>query len=76
MPPNQHDPTKRILAAYITREKYYQIRKLSKQHGISMSALLAILIDRAVRNVTLSPEDYEQIAKEIKQARGKEGGNH
>ncbi len=75
MPPNQHDPTKRVFATYITRERYYQVKKLARLHGISMAALISILIERAVREVTLDPEDYERIAAEIRKAKGKKSSN-
>ncbi len=67
--PNQHDPAKRSLAIYLTRERYYQVKKLAAKHDISMSKLLGIMIEREVRNIELTPEDYEQIAKEIAEAK-------
>lgn len=70
--PNQHDPKKRSLAVYISRERYYQVKRLAQREGISMSRLLEILVERAVRDITLTPEDYEQIAKEIRNARSAE----
>lgn len=70
--PNQHDPRKRSLAVYISRERYYQVKRLAKREGISMSRLLEILVEKAVRNIILTPEDYEQIAKEIRNAQSAE----
>lgn len=75
MPPNQHDPTKRVFATYITRERYYQVKKLAKLHGMSMAALISLLIERAVRDVMLDPEDYERIANEIREAKGEKSRN-
>ena len=51
--PNQHDPAKRTLAVYLSREKYYKIKRLAAKHHISMSGLLEILIDRAVCDIEL-----------------------
>ena len=67
--PNQHDPRKRSLAVYISRERYYQVKRLAAREGISMSRLLEILVEQAVRDIELTPEDYEQIASEIRNAR-------
>lgn len=69
--PNQHDPAKRTLAVYLSREKYYKIKRLAAKHHISMSGLLEILIDRAVCDIELEPEDYEKIAKEIRDAKNR-----
>ncbi len=66
--PNQHDPRKRSLAVYILRERYYQVKRLAERMGISMTRLLEILIEKAVREIELTPEDYEQIAKEVRNA--------
>ena len=67
--PNQHDPRKRSLAVYISRERYYQVKRLAAREGISMSRLLEILVEQAVRDIELTPKDYEQIASEIRNAR-------
>ncbi len=67
--PNQHDPAKRSLAVYLSRERYYQVKRLAEKHSISMTKLLSIMIEREVRDIELTPEDYETIANEIRNAK-------
>lgn len=67
--PNQPNPEKRVMSFYISREVYYQAKRLAERHGLSLSSMIALILERECRSVELTPEDYESIAREIREAR-------
>lgn len=70
--PNQPDPNKRVLSCYISREYYAKARKFAEKKGLSLSQFISRLIEREVHNEKLEPEDYEQIAREMQEARSRQ----
>lgn len=67
--PNQPSVYKQTIAVRITRELYHKVGSLAKMHGVNMSELLVVVLERETRDIELTPEQYEEIAREIRAAR-------
>ncbi|MCC8022142.1 MAG: ribbon-helix-helix protein, CopG family [Akkermansia sp.] len=53
----------------IPRETYHRLDKLSRTRGVSKSELVLGWVAMHVHDVVLTEEDYELIAKEIREAK-------
>lgn len=67
--PNSPSPYKQIIAARIDRELYYKVETLTKKYNITISQLLVMILERETREIELTEDQYEQIAKEIRAAK-------
>lgn len=68
--PNKRQSDKRMIRAWITAELYEMFRKRASQLGTTMSELLTLYIIQQTKNITLTPEDYERIAREQRSREG------
>lgn len=68
MSPNQRDPEKKPLKVYLSRELHVKFSKLAASRGCSMSNLLLQHVLEATKGIQLTADDYEQIAREIRNA--------
>lgn len=68
MSPNQRDPEKRPLKCYVSHELHAKFRKLAERRGCPMSDLLVQFVLNETKNISLTAEDYELIAAEIRRS--------
>ena len=68
MSPSQPSPHKQILGARVSRELYHKFATMAASKNIKMTDLLVEILERETREVILTPEQYEQIAQEIRLA--------
>lgn len=61
--PNQPHPDKVVLSLRITRALKRRVEKAAKLHGMSVTDFVEWSLTTSVRDVTLSPDDYRQIAE-------------
>jgi len=66
---NSPSPYKQIIGARIDRELYCKVETLAKKYNITISQLLTMILERETREIELTEEQYEQIAKEIRAAK-------
>jgi len=66
--PNQPDPDKIMLSVRVPRTLYEQLRKLAKSKKKSISEIVIDLISLEVSNISLTAEDYENIAEQVRKA--------
>lgn len=66
--PNQPDPDKIMLSVRVPRTLYEQLRKLAKNKKKSISDIVIDLIATEVSNISLTAEDYENIAQQVRKA--------
>ena len=66
--PNMPDPDKHLVGIRMPRTLYKRLQKLAKQRKITIKDLILEILNRETINTILTPEDYEQIAKETRQA--------
>ena len=69
MAPSQPKPEKQIIGARIERELYHKVETLSASRKLPMSQFLIEVLERETRDVALTPEQYEEIAQEIRLAK-------
>lgn len=66
---NQPDINKRILSIQVRRELYAKLSKLAKRFSLPLSVVCRRALETATEDVELTPEDYDQIKRDIEQAR-------
>jgi hypothetical protein len=66
--PGQRHPDKTTLSVYVPRTLMQRLRRLAAERGESVTAVVEGAVTQATRKVVLTPEDYEQIARETKAA--------
>lgn len=71
--PNKPDIYKRILNLRIDRETYEKVRKLARERKCTMSDIVLRWVVEGTINVNLTPEDHEEIARQIREAAAKRG---
>lgn len=62
------DPDKKLVGIRMPRETWKKIQRLSEGTDKTPNSIAASILTTAVENVTLSPEDYEAIAKDTRAA--------
>ena len=72
MAPSQPDPSKQIIGARIDRELFYKIATLAASRKLKLTELIVEVFERETRDVSLTPEQYDQIAQEIRLAKAGE----
>ncbi len=65
--PDKRHKDRRGLIVYLTHEQYAKFKKKAAQIGMSMAEIVTAHIVIMTRDVTLTPEDYEEIARRIRQ---------
>lgn len=64
----------RVFSMYVSRELYTKIRKYCTRNGLSMARFVALVLERELAQETLTAEDYELIAQEMRRAAAKKTG--
>lgn len=66
--PGQRHPDKTTLSVYLPRTLMQRLRRLAVERGETVTTVIEAMVTAQTRDVVLSPEDYEQIAQETRQA--------
>ena len=66
--PGQRHPDKTTLSVYLPRTLMQRLRRLATEQGTTVTGVVEAAVTKATRKVVLTPEDYEQIAKETREA--------
>jgi len=66
--PGQRHPDKTTLSVYLPRTLMQRLRRLAAERGDTVTTVIESLVTTATRDVVLTPEDYEQIARETREA--------
>lgn len=69
--PGQRHPDKTTLSVYLPRTLMQRLRRLANDRGETVTAVIEGMVAAQTREVVLSPEDYEQIAAEMRRAQGR-----
>jgi hypothetical protein len=69
--PGQRHPDKTTLSVYLPRTLMQRLRRLAAERGDTVTTVIESLVTTATRDVVLTPEDYEQIARETREAQGR-----
>ena len=66
--PGQRHPDKTTLSVYLPRTLMQRLRRLATERGETVTTVIEAMVTAQTREVVLTPEDYEQIAQETRQA--------
>jgi len=66
--PGQRHPDKTTLSVYLPRTLMQRLRRLAAERGETVTTVIEAMVTAQTRDIVLSPEDYEQIAQETRQA--------
>ena len=66
--PGQRHPDKTTLSVYLPRTLMQRLRRLAAERGETVTTVIEGIVTTQTREVVLTPEDYEQIAQETRQA--------
>lgn len=66
--PGQRHPDKTTLSVYLPRTLMQRLRRLAAERGETVTTVIEAMVTAQTRKVELTPEDYEQIAKETRAA--------
>lgn len=66
--PNAPDPDKTMLSVRMPRTLYERLRKLARKNKMSITDYVLQIITLETKNITLTAEDYERIAKQTREA--------
>ncbi len=69
--PSQRHPDKTTLAVYLPRTLMQRLRRLAMERGETVTTVVEAMVMKMTRDVILTPEDYEQIARETRAAQGR-----
>lgn len=69
--PGQRHPDKTTLSVYLPRTLMQRLRRLAADRGETVTTVIEAMVTAQTRPVVLTPEDYEQIARETRAAQGK-----
>lgn len=69
--PGQRHPDKTTLAVYLPRTLMQRLRRLAAERGETVTTVVEAMVTAQTRKVVLTPEDYEQIARETRAAKGR-----
>ena len=72
--PSDHSPDKISVGAWIPRTLYARFKKEALARKMSVTEFFEFILSKAVKDVTLTPEDYEQIAQETRRAIERKSG--
>jgi hypothetical protein len=63
--PNQPSPDKEVLSFQVPRTLKRRLQILAKSRKETLSQLIVSILTNATINITLTPEDYQAIAKAV-----------
>ena len=66
--PGQRHPDKTTLSVYMPRLLMQRLRRLALERNETVTAVLMAWLEAETKNVSLTPEDHEQIARETRAA--------
>ena len=66
--PNQHGPDREPFGSMLPRQLAYQAKKLAAKRQMTISEFIHQVVMKEAGNVSLSSEDYQQIAQATKRA--------
>jgi len=69
--PGQRHPDKTTLSVYLPRPLMQRLRRMAVGRGETVTTVIESMVTAQTRSVVLTPEDYEQIARETRLAQGK-----
>lgn len=69
--PNKPNPENVMVNFRLNRALRKKLDKLAEMQGIKITELLTSWIIKGTQNIELDPEDYEEIAQQIRAARAK-----
>ena len=69
--PGQRHPDKTTLSVYLPRTLMQRLRRLAGDRGETVTTVIESMVTAQTRAVVLTPEDYEQIARETRAGQGK-----
>lgn len=70
--PNQPAIDKKWVSVLLKRVTIKKLEKLAIHRGTTRSAVIASLLDEGVSNISLTPEDYEDIIKDMRGSNSKD----
>jgi hypothetical protein len=70
--PGQRHPDKTTLAVYLPRTLMQRLRRLAAERGETVTTVVETMVTAQTRDVVLTPDDYEQIARETRAAQGRQ----
>jgi hypothetical protein len=70
--PGQRHRDKTTLSVYLTRPLMQRLRRLAAQRGETVTTVIESMVMVQTRDVELTPEDYEQIARETREAQSRQ----
>ena len=65
---NKPDPDKQLVGIRMPRETWRKLQVMAKDSDHTPNTLAASILTSATEKVSLTPEDYEQIAKDTRAA--------
>lgn len=65
--PNKHADDKECVAVWIDSELATRLKKKAKSIGVTLTSLIVAMFTDATSDVALTAEDYEHIAKRIRE---------
>lgn len=69
--PSQRSADKETLSFYVPRTLGRRLRKMAKLLGVTLTDVIVMIISKETANIELTPEDYEQIARDTRAAQRK-----
>lgn len=66
--PGQRHPDKTTLSVYLPRTLMQRLRRLANERGETVTTVIESMVTAQTRKIELTPEDYEQIARETRAA--------
>jgi len=69
--PSKRKDDKRPLLVWISEELHAKFKKRAKSLGLSMSEIVLAYLLTQTKNIELTPEEYEDIAKKIRKRKAR-----
>jgi len=66
--PGQRAADKETLSFYVPRTLGKRLRKMANQLGTTLTEVVVMILTKETNSIELSPEDYEEIARETRAA--------
>jgi hypothetical protein len=73
--PSQRHPDKTTLSVYLPRTLMQRLRRMAAERGETVTTVIESMVTAQTREVVLTPEDYEQIARETRAAQTNRPGS-
>lgn len=69
----RQESIKETFSIPLSHEQSFKLRRLAERCQVSAAQLIEMLVDKAIFNVELEAEDYEQIANELRHEHSNKG---